>query len=170
MNHFEFDPHNPLKLRYGRLTFSAILGMLIDMLTFNYTWGIFGINWMLIIVGINYQCLIELIKIWINHDIVYKLRLLINSNNLEDYQLTRYGREVIHNVIFFVKINSKNIQLTVYPNGIQHSNNVNNLATDISRIFNSEVEKAPNSSYESVTYIIHKHPTQRMDVNNHELF
>lgn len=170
MNRFEFNAQNPLKIRYGRLTFSVILGMLIDMLTFNYTWGIFGINWMLIIASINYQSLIELIKLWINHDIVYKLRLLINSNNLEDYQLTRYGREVIHSAIFFIKVNSKNIQLTVYPNGIQHSNNVDNLATDISRIFNARVEKALTNEFESVTYIIKTNPNKRLDVAHHGLF
>lgn len=170
MNHFEFDPHNPLKLRYGRLIFSIIFGMLVDMLTFNYTWGIFGINWMLIIVGINYQSVIELIKLWVNHDLVFKLKLLINSGDLEDYRLSQYGREITHSAIFSVRVNPKTIHLTVYPNGIRNSDNVDNLANDISRIFNARVEKAPTNRFDSITYIIKKNPNKRLDVAHHGLF
>lgn len=170
MDNFEFNPLNPLNIHYGKLALSVIIGMLLDLATYSHLWGIFGITWILIITFMNYQSMIQFIKLIINHELVYKLQLLINSDNLEDQRMTPYGREVAHSVIFQIKNYANHIRLTIFPNGIKNSRIIDDLGNDISRIFNAEVEKAPNSDYGSVTYIIQKHPTQRMDVNNHGLF
>lgn len=167
---FEFNPLNPLNLHYGRLALSVIIGMLIDLATYSHLWGIFGVTWILIIIFANYQSMIQFVKLTINHELVYKLQLLINSDNLEDHRMTSYGREVAHSVIFQIKNYANHIRLTIFPNGIKNSRIIDDLANDISRIFNAEVEKAPNSRYDSVTYIVKKCPTNRLDVTHHELF
>ena len=170
MDNFEFNPLNPLNIHYGKLTLSIVIGMLLDLATYSHLWGGFGITWITTIILVNYQSVIQFGKLIVNHDLVHKLQLLINSDNLEDHRMTPYGREVAHSVIFQIKNHANHIRLTIFPNGIKNSRIIDDLGNDISRIFNAEVEKAPNSSYGSVTYIIQKHPTQRMDVNNHGLF
>lgn len=169
MDNFEFNPLNPLNVHYGKLALSVMIGMLLDLATYSHLWGVFGITWILTIVVINFQSVIQLGKLITNHDLVYKLQMLINSDNLEDHRLTPYGREVAHSAIFHIENCTNCIKLTVFPNGIKNSHIIDDLGNDISKIFNSPVEKAPNSRYDSVTYIISQ-PTQRLDVNRHELF
>lgn len=170
MDNFEFNPLKPLNIHYGKLALSVVIGMLLDLATYSHLWGIFGITWITIIILVNYQSVIQLVKLIVNHDLVYKLQLLINSDNLTDQRMTPYGREVAHSVIFQIKNYANYIRLTIFPNGIKNSRNIDDLANDISRIFNAEVEKAPNSRYDSVTYIVKKCPTNRLDVTHHELF
>lgn len=170
MDTFEFNPLNPLNIHYSRLALSVVFGMLLDLITYSHLWGVFGITWILIITVVNYQSVIQVGKLIVNHDLVYKLQLLINSDNLTDQRMTPYGREVAHSVIFQIKNYANHIRLTIFPNGIKNSRNIDDLANAISRIFNAEVEKAPNSRYDSVTYIIKKYPTNRLDVTQHELF
>lgn len=170
MDNFEFNPLNPLNIHYGKLVLSVMIGMLLDLATYSHLWGIFGITWILIIIFVNYESMIQFVKLTINHELVYKLQLLINSDNLEDQRMTPYGREVAHSVIFQIKNYANHIRLTIFPNGIKNSHIIDDLGNDISRIFNAEVEKAPNSRYDSVTYIVKKYPTNRLDVTHHELF
>lgn len=170
MDIFEFNPLNPLNIHYGKLALSVVIGMLLDLATYSHLWGIFGITWITIIILVNLQSVIQLGKLIANHDLIYKLQSLINSDDLTDYRMTPYGRKVAHSAIFKVENCTKYIKLTIFPNGIKNSRIIDDLANDISRIFNAEVEKAPNSRYDSVTYIVKKYPTNRLDVTHHELF
>lgn len=170
MDNFEFNSLNPLNIHYGKLALSVVIGMLLDLATYSHLWGIFGITWITTIILVNYQSVIQVGKLIVYHDLVHKLQLLINSDNLEDHKMTPYGREIAHSAIFQVKICTKYIKLTIFPNGIKNSRIIDDLGNDISRIFNAEVEKAPNSRYDSVTYIVKKYPTNRLDVTRHELF
>lgn len=97
-----------------------------------------------------------------NYDAFSKLQKLANSESLVDFDKARgdYGRAIRASVVFKYQEYGRYIDITIWPNGVEHSDNVYELSRRISEVF-GYTAYVHKQNLTSVTYRLNKYKRVR---------